>query len=800
MSIAGLGTYSSSGYYYKAVTKSRSGSLSNVSDDYLSKEIPKDDPMHDFKEAARKAVTSSPYCKCIIANIKTEELYASQNDAGEMAYSYEKTEQSFQIFIKYDGHDKTYSVKGYDKDGNSFEKDINPEEVDPEYADFPEFSTLCMYFEHTEQTSEFLADDYFDTDDILEKMNYLEKVNNLRNENVMDKAKSMIDYANRLFDDFRQMMNAKEDINSLFEPYFMKFLSMDITQIEQSEEPDVTERLSDVHSSEKIKEEKAEDEQVTPLGIGFAKAGEMGYGMSASLVTKPGSDDTIIRVKVATGSGSETIDVNLSNFDPKNATPVEMFAYCQYKDANGEGVNSKWGSWNAMKTVMSPTDGTDFGSLDNIMNKKMNWTDALAKSKTILGNEKTKETISAADLLKLFEETHTLTAQELKEEKDWREMSDDEWDKLLEGIDKYIDAFKERIKQLKEMQDKAAQKAALEADSDMRATAASAAALSAAANGLGGTSEADAESQTEEGVLTEDGVKHEKNWTKNLKTDDQTVLRTAKEAQEMEKKAMSRFEEVQLTDTTTVGVSKTDTGTECASVEEDENKEKVWTITVFGEDGIVSTRCQNGKILDSWEIKYTNPNDAKKVQDFIGRFEKDANLIFSGSKDFWEEFLSSDMDADSIFAAHAEVFDKAAPDAPPIVKNAWMNAAKETGYLEGGKMNHISQLLVCQVINRENGVEDYQNVFGNSVASALQAAKELLYDLENPLTPESERSESVRMYREQEKEFYRKFIENLDEISGILVGDENNMYIDKEKALKYASQLEPVDDIASILK
>ncbi len=93
---------------------------------------------------------------------------------------------------------------------------------------------------------------------------------------------------------------------------------------------------------------------------------------------------------------------------------------------------------------------------------------------------------------------------------------------------------------------------------------------------------------------------------------------------------------------------------------------------------------------------------------------------------------------------------------------------RQTGYLEGGKMNHISQLLVRQVINRENGVEDYQNVFGNSVASALQAAEELLYDLENPLTPESERSESARMYREQEKEFYRKFIENLEEISGIL--------------------------------
>ena len=55
--------------------------------------------------------------------------------------------------------------------------------------------------------------------------------------------------------------------------------------------------------------------------------------------------------------------------------------------------------------------------------------------------------------------------------------------------------------------------------------------------------------------------------------------------------------------------------------------------------GIVSIRCQNGKIIDRWEIKYTNPDDAKKVQDFLGKFDKDANLTFSGSKDFWEEFL-----------------------------------------------------------------------------------------------------------------------------------------------------------------
>ena len=38
---------------------------------------------------------------------------------------------------------------------------------------------------------------------------------------------------------------------------------------------------------------------------------------------------------------------------------------------------------------------------------------------------------------------------------------------MLEGVDKYIEAYKERLRQMQEMQNKAAQKAALEADSDM---------------------------------------------------------------------------------------------------------------------------------------------------------------------------------------------------------------------------------------------------------------------------------------------------------------------------------------------
>ncbi len=91
-----------------------------------------------------------------------------------------------------------------------------------------------------------------------------------------------------------------------------------------------------------------------------------------------------------------------------------MFAYCQYKDAIGEGLGHKWG----------------------------NWTGTLAKSNTALKNPKTDETLSAADILKMFEEQNKLTSQELKEGDDWCSMSDDEWDSAR-FAERVIEAFEQ---------------------------------------------------------------------------------------------------------------------------------------------------------------------------------------------------------------------------------------------------------------------------------------------------------------------------------------------------------------------
>ena len=160
-----------------------------------------------------------------------------------------------------------------------------------------------------------------------------------------------------------------------------------------------------------------------------------------------------------------------------------------------------------------------------------------------------------SDFIKKFQEARQITAQELKEDKDWRDMTDSEWDKLLSGFDKYIDTVKEQIKEMEEKQKEAAQKAAVKAAPDQRTTAASSAALHAAAGGS--VDAATAQGEDKENRTAADGEPaHEKNWTKNLQTDDQTILRVAKRAQEMESMAIAKYQEAMVFEKTTTGTGE----------------------------------------------------------------------------------------------------------------------------------------------------------------------------------------------------------------------------------------------------
>lgn len=194
--------------------------------------------------------------------------------------------------------------------------------------------------------------------------------------------------------------------------------------------------------------------QTEDLGMGFLNVGIMGMGMRATMRTDE-NGDKIVSVNVSTGSGNENYEINLSKVDPRNATAIEMFAFCQYADASGTGVSDKWGSWHALKTFAAPNGySLEYSSLEEATTQKKDWTSALAKSKTILENESTSETLNAADVLQMLKDTLEERYKEQKEKEDsddWHDMDDEEWDRLISGIDKYIDSYKDGLEQEEEL-------------------------------------------------------------------------------------------------------------------------------------------------------------------------------------------------------------------------------------------------------------------------------------------------------------------------------------------------------------
>ena len=115
-----------------------------------------------------------------------------------------------------------------------------------------------------------------------------------------------------------------------------------------------------------------------------------------------------------------------------------------------------------------------------------------------------------------------------------------------------------------------------------------------------------------------------------------------------------------------------------------------------------------------------------------------------------------------------KAFEMVGPNAPQEVKDAWMEAAKEVnangmGIRGNGMMSHISQMMVQRLNKQLKGETENFDILGNTVESAIQAAKQALYDLEHPrvYTP---RSIEVQQARIKEGEFYRAFLEKLEKL------------------------------------
>ncbi len=185
MAIAGLGTYQSSSMYYTSNCNvenlNPNGKFFNQKMSFLMKNgdvVQNDDGSSVNKDNERDSemafgsLTRIPvmpkaygemasYTRCISASINTKEMQATKNEAGEVMYSYKETSLSFDIVINSDGTDKTYTIKGIDENGDEFEREFDPYNLDKEEMDYPEFSALCMYIRQTDETADLIASSYF---------------------------------------------------------------------------------------------------------------------------------------------------------------------------------------------------------------------------------------------------------------------------------------------------------------------------------------------------------------------------------------------------------------------------------------------------------------------------------------------------------------------------------------------------------------------------------------------------------------------------------------------------------------
>ena len=382
------------------------------------------------------------YTRIVSASVMTSQMSAIASSDGGTAYSYQGVMQKFEIRIDVNGDERKYTATGTDKDGKEFSKEIDPYNVDPTDADFIEFAALCSYIRDTEnladETMKFV--DNVAADDIFERMNYLSafstEVGKFEIAGLSNlAAEKLMPHINRLMEvlinsGIGNIEGARINVvptgSSISSTGIISSLSLEY----------------DVDLSES--EPKDNKVQEKDLGMGFVLTPGMGHGMTATQLINEDIDDVIVRVNISNGL---SYDVNLSEVDPRNATAIEMFAYCQYADENGTGIaGNHFGSWNALKSFMDPLGGLEFSSVEEAANKKLNWVQAISEADVSFKRESTGEVMEVQDVLKMLIETYS-KLESKNEEDDWRGMSDEEWEKLLDRVDNDINAIIELIRE-----------------------------------------------------------------------------------------------------------------------------------------------------------------------------------------------------------------------------------------------------------------------------------------------------------------------------------------------------------------
>ena len=160
----------------------------------------------------------------------------------------------------------------------------------------------------------------------------------------------------------------------------------------------------------------------------------------------------------------------------------------------------------------------------------------------------------------------------------------------------------------------------------------------------------------------------------------------------------------------------------------------------------------NGVSTNYYPTAYTNTSTAKSTE-----------------KASFADTIAEKAETASVRVYDEVAFENVGLNAPRSVKDAWMEAATETGANGLGITSngqYHTEMLTQQIIAWYNGGKEGRayDVLGSSVESAIQAAQQALYNFDHPLEPNKVMSIEERQYHMKERQFYVAFLEKLQQL------------------------------------
>ena len=257
--------------------------------------------------------------------------------------------QSFSIY-KTDGYSAAnpiLNIRGTDKDGNSYEQQINPLTVDPSNASYTEMMAVNAYLVDIGKLD---VNDFnvFErpTDDDLEKADYLTSLREWRD----------IQYSVGNMEGYHKAAKVCDALVNL-----------------QNEQNGTAKVLEGTEGVIRLTQKEG-SLQSGIIGISSFGIGENSRSLEARYADESTTENPVVEVRILDDAGNPTVyKVNINDVDPNNATQLEMFALCAHAEKQGISASGKNGVSYLSLMEYARAGGYEAGNITDFTEKKQDW-------------------------------------------------------------------------------------------------------------------------------------------------------------------------------------------------------------------------------------------------------------------------------------------------------------------------------------------------------------------------------------------------------------------------------------------